>query len=68
MRSGRSSTHDGVETMSITTATDVGPDVPARPRVRHLAREALVLMAFSATTSLTLAGCLVLLTNLGRQV
>jgi hypothetical protein len=55
--------------MRITPAADVGStDVPgAAPRVRHLAREALVLMLFSATTSATLAGCLLLLTNLGRQ-
>jgi len=38
-----------------------------QPRVRHLAREALVLMTFSATTSLAVAGCLLLLTTLGRQ-
>lgn len=55
--------------MSITPVTDVGPpDVPgATPRVRHLAREALVLMAFSAGTSAVLAGCLLVLTNLGHQ-
>lgn len=55
--------------MSITPVTDVGPpDVPAAtPRVRHLAREAVVLMAFSAGTSAVLAGCLMLLTSLGRQ-
>lgn len=56
--------------MSVTPAADVGsPDVPvATPRVRHLAREAVVLMAFSAATSATLAGCLLILTSLGRQV
>ena len=56
--------------MSITSAADVGsPGVPgtAVPRVRHLAREAIVLMAFSAVASTTLAGCLLLLTALGRQ-
>jgi hypothetical protein len=36
-------------------------------RVRHQAREALVLMAFSAATSLALAAALLLLTSLGRQ-
>ena len=58
--------------MSIISAADLGtPDVPGvgdpQPRVRHLAREALVLMAFSAATSLAVAGCLLLLTSLGRQ-
>ncbi|MGH3348238.1 MAG: hypothetical protein ACRDO4_14765 [Nocardioides sp.] len=59
--------------MSITSAADVGsPGVPGvagstGPRVRHLAREAVVLMAFSAGASTALAGCLLLLTTLGRQ-
>jgi len=56
--------------MSITSAADVGsPGVPgaAVPRVRHLAREAIVLMAFSAGASTALAGCLLLLTALGRR-
>lgn len=56
--------------MSITSAADVGsPGVPGNtgPRVRHLAREAIVLMAFSAGVSTALAGCLLLLTALGRQ-
>lgn len=55
--------------MSITSAADVGaPDVPvAVPRVRHLARESLVLMAFSAGTSTAVAAGFVLLTSLGRQ-
>jgi hypothetical protein len=56
--------------MSITSAADVrSPDVPqsAEPRVRHLAREAIVLMAFSAAASTAIAGCLLLLTALGRQ-
>ena len=50
-------------------ATDVGAAHPrvATPRVRHLAREALGLMVFSAVTSATLAGCLLLLTSLGHQ-
>jgi hypothetical protein len=54
--------------MSI-TAADVGaPGAPlAAPRVRHLAREAIVLMAFSAGASTTIAGCLLLLTALGRR-
>ena len=38
-----------------------------QPRVRHLAREAVVLMTFSAATSMAVAGCLLLLTTLGRQ-
>ncbi len=58
--------------MSIITAADVGsPDVPSagdpQPRVRHLAREAMVLMAFSAASSTAFAGCLLLLTALGRR-
>jgi hypothetical protein len=56
--------------MSITSAADVGsPGVPGTtvPRVRHLAREAIVLMAFSAGASTALAGCLLLLTALGRR-
>jgi hypothetical protein len=56
--------------MSITSAADVeSPGVPgtAVPRVRHLAREAIVLMAFSAGASTTLAGCLLFLTALGRR-
>lgn len=54
--------------MSITPAADTGsaPAPPAAPRVRHLAREVVVLMAFSAATSVTLAGCLVLLAGFGR--
>ena len=63
--------------MSITAAADIGsPGAPRqpgaagpepRPRVRHQAREAVVLMAFSATASSALAGCLLLLTTLGHQ-
>jgi hypothetical protein len=37
-----------------------------RPRVRHQARDAVVLMTFSALTSLGLAGCLMVLSGLGR--
>ena len=37
-----------------------------QPRVRHQARDAVVLMTFSAMTSLGLAACLMLLTSLGR--
>lgn len=41
--------------------------VPAPPRrVRHQAREALAVMAFSAATSLALAAALLLATSLGR--
>ena len=56
--------------MSITSAADVrSPGVPhsAEPRVRHQAREAIVLMVFSAAASTAIAGCLLLLTALGRQ-
>ncbi|QZY27966.1 hypothetical protein [Nocardioides coralli] len=55
--------------MSITPAAGVGAtdlSAPA-PRVRHQARDVLVLMVFSATVSASLACCLVLLTSLGRQ-
>ncbi len=45
--------------MSITPVT-------VRPRVRHQAREAIALMAFSATVSVTLAAGLVLLAHWGR--
>ena len=44
-----------------TSVTDV-----RRPRVRHQARDAAVLMTFSAMTSVALAGCLMLLSGLGR--
>ena len=37
-----------------------------QPRVRHQARDAVVLMTFSATTSVGLAACLMLLSSLGR--
>ena len=58
--------------MSFTRAADGTVGVPpsvtrATPRVRHLAREAIGLMAFSAVASTTLAGCLLLLTTLGHQ-
>ena len=46
-----------------------GADAPHPVRrVRHLAREAFGLMAFSAIASTTLAGCLLVLTTLGHQV
>ncbi len=41
-------------------------EAPVVRRVRHQAREAATLMAFSAATSLGMAGCLLLLTSLGR--
>jgi hypothetical protein len=54
--------------MSYTRAADGTLEAPPGvPRVRHLAREALGLMAFSALASTTLAGCLLLLTTLGHQ-
>ncbi len=44
--------------------------LPGRPgapaRVRHQAREAIVLMAFSASTSVLLALVLLLITRVGR--
>ncbi len=54
----------GSRTMSVTPA-DIGSQ--RRPRVRHQARDAVTLMAFSATASCVLAGCLLLLTTLGHQ-
>jgi hypothetical protein len=63
--------------MSTISAADVGPSdaghprlggaLDPQPRVRHLAREAVVLMTFSAATSMAVAGCLLLLTTLGHQ-
>ena len=54
--------------MSYTRAADGTVEVPpVVPRVRHLAREAIGLMAFSALASTTLAACLLLLTTLGHQ-
>ena len=38
----------------------------ASPRVRHQARDAVAVMAFSAVTSAALATALVVLTHLGR--
>jgi hypothetical protein len=46
--------------MLSTTATE-----PPERRVRHQAREAVALMAFSALTSLTLAAALLVVTHLG---
>jgi hypothetical protein len=40
---------------------------PAPPRVRHQARAALAVMAFSAATSVGLSVALLLLLSLGRQ-
>ncbi|GAB6984722.1 hypothetical protein [Nocardioides pyridinolyticus] len=44
----------------------VEEEVPVR-RVRHQARDAATLMAFSAATSLGVAGCFLLLAVLARQ-
>ncbi len=49
--------------MSVTPVSELGRPTP---RVRHQAREAAALMAFSATTSVVLAGVLVLLAHWGR--
>ena len=51
----------GVETMSSIQSLEA-----PQPRVRHQARDAAVLMTFSALTSAGLAGCLMLLSSLGR--
>jgi hypothetical protein len=48
--------------MSITPVADAG----SVRRVRHQAREAAALMAFSAATSVAIAGALVLLAHWGR--
>lgn len=58
--------------MDITRAAEGSVEPPpsalqVTPRVRHLAREALGLMAFSALASTVLAGCLMLLPTLGHQ-
>lgn len=42
------------------------PAAPAVRRVRHQAREAVAVMAFSAATSVGVATCLLLLTSLAR--
>jgi hypothetical protein len=43
----------------------ISPVAPVR-RVRHQAREAAAVMAFSAATSIGLAAALLILTSLGR--
>jgi hypothetical protein len=40
---------------------------PTAPRVRHQARDAVVLMAFSATVSTTVAAAFLLLAHLSRS-
>lgn len=55
----------GVEPMSVTPTAPSG--VAAGPRrVRHQARDALVLMGFSATTSVAVAVGFLLLAHLGH--
>jgi hypothetical protein len=44
----------------------ITPTAPVARRVRHQAREAAALMAFSAATSIGLATTLLLLTSLAR--
>jgi hypothetical protein len=58
-----SSTQSYAGRESLGAPTSVGVRVP---RVRHQARDAVVLMSFSAMTSVALAGCLMLLSGLGR--
>ena len=62
------SASSGVEPMSLTpNAPSVGLSRLGEPRrVRHQAREALALMAFSAAASTTVAAGLLLLAGLGR--
>jgi hypothetical protein len=52
--------------MSITPVGDVPAGASGPVRVRHQAREALAVMAFSATTSVALAAVLVMLAHWGR--
>ena len=52
-------------TAGLTTSASVGPVTPTR-RVRHDVRDGLAVMAFSAATSVGLAGVLLLLTGLGK--
>lgn len=47
--------------------TSVHHNAPPDKRVREQAREVLVLMAFSAATSVALATALMLLAGLGQQ-
>ena len=51
--------------MSSTTSTSSSPR-PVQRRVRHQAREAAAVMAFSAATSIGVAVAFLLLTQLGR--
>lgn len=51
--------------MSTTPFTPESRGLPT-PRVRHQARDAAALMAFSAVTSVFVATLLMLLANLGR--
>jgi hypothetical protein len=44
----------------------ITPTAPGPRRVRHQAREAAAVMAFSAVTSIGVATCLLLLTSLAR--
>jgi hypothetical protein len=45
----------------------IAQDAPVTRRVRHQAREAVAVMAFSLGTSVAVATCLLLLAHLGRQ-
>jgi hypothetical protein len=56
-----SSTHHAVSAVGGPIGSPAAP-----PRVRHQARDAVALMAFSAVTSAALATALVVLTHLGR--
>jgi hypothetical protein len=48
------------------TRTETGSPAATPRRVRHQARDVVAVMAFSASTSLALAGGLLLLSQLGR--
>jgi hypothetical protein len=52
---------------SISAAPPTLAEESTAPRVRHQAREAATLMAFSAATSLGVAVCFLLLAVLARQ-
>ncbi len=57
----------GVEPMSVTPVRHPATGVsPAARRVRHQARDAAALMAFSAVASLSFAVAFLLLAHLGR--
>jgi hypothetical protein len=65
--STRSISARGVHSRSLSTVGSRPAGAGRPPRVREQARDAVTVMAFSATTSAALAAGLVLLSHLGRQ-